>query len=581
MPATVKTVAVVSQGLVSAYGDGVACCADGLLSGTTCLTRAGDFFAPPLREMPVGRVEGIEGAEGRLGRLLDILFAHPPKLPRDARVYVATTVGEIDFLETDIRAGKREARPVYEIRSLAGRIAERLGLPATAGVLFSAACASSTAAVAMAASAIQRGEVDCICVVGCDTLSEFTLSGFATLMALDPAGARPFDAARKGVSLGEAATYTVLMSEERALKEGCAILGYVLGWGLTCDANHLTGPSRDGLPLAEAVEQALHMANVSTDELVAVCAHGTGTSYNDQMELLAFQRVMQSSKVPLFSVKGGTGHTLGAAGLVEMLLSLEFLKRAQIPGTVGLSVIPPDAEGWVSQASQPLTKQGVMLTTNSGFGGVNVALIVGRDGARPSSSTLIEGRAPSCPGNAQPMEGHALPGHRSLGVGGSCPSGVSNFNPPKNFSRFSIQAQKATHTVFEQLHAKGLFLDSDRILRWSKEGAPAARVGLVVWQPEGSAKMNRAYFEDYVATGSVLGRGQLFAATLPTAVASEVAIALRFTGPLLYVAESEGTARAAHMVARDVLQDGLAEAMVVLAVHEDDVQVAFMKEGGL
>ncbi len=568
MPATVKTVAVVSQSLVSAYGDGVACCADGLLAGVSRLTRAGDSFSPPLREMPVGRVEGIEGAEGRLGRLLDRLFAHPPKLPRDARVYVATTVGEIDFLETDLRAGQCVARPEYEIRSLAGRVAERLGLPATAGVLFSAACASSTAAVAMAASSIQRGEAECICVVGCDTLSEFTLSGFATLMALDPAGARPFDVSRKGVSLGEAATYTVLMSEERALQDGCAILGYVLGWGLTCDANHLTGPSRDGLPLAEAVEQALHMAAVSTDELVAVCAHGTGTSYNDQMELLAFQHVISSSKIPLFSVKGGTGHTLGAAGLVEMLLSLEFLKRAQIPGTVGLSAIPPEAEGWVSQASQPLTRQGVMVTTNSGFGGVNVALLVG---LKPSNKTRPVEQAKRAP---QIVE-------HDYRIPTSELTDKPLFVTPKHFARFSPDAQRASLAVASLLSKEGLLLDEDRLLRWDRQERPQACVGLVVWLPEGSAKMNRTYFEDYVATGSILGRGQLFAATLPTAVASEVAIALRFTGPLLYVAESEGTVRPALKVARDVLQDGLAEAMVVLAIHENEVHVAFMKEGGL
>jgi 3-oxoacyl-[acyl-carrier-protein] synthase II len=503
-----------------------------------------------------------------LGRLLDRLFAHPPKLPRDARVYVATTVGEIDFLETDLRAGQCVARPEYEIRSLAGRVAERLGLPATAGVLFSAACASSTAAVAMAASSIQRGEAECICVVGCDTLSEFTLSGFATLMALDPAGARPFDVSRKGVSLGEAATYTVLMSEERALQDGCAILGYVLGWGLTCDANHLTGPSRDGLPLAEAVEQALHMAAVSTDELVAVCAHGTGTSYNDQMELLAFQHVISSSKIPLFSVKGGTGHTLGAAGLVEMLLSLEFLKRAQIPGTVGLSAIPPEAEGWVSQASQPLTRQGVMVTTNSGFGGVNVALLVG---LKPSNKTRPVEQAKRAP---QIVE-------HDYRIPTSELTDKPLFVTPKHFARFSPDAQRASLAVASLLSKEGLLLDEDRLLRWDRQERPQACVGLVVWLPEGSAKMNRTYFEDYVATGSILGRGQLFAATLPTAVASEVAIALRFTGPLLYVAESEGTVRPALKVARDVLQDGLAEAMVVLAIHENEVHVVFMKEGGL
>jgi len=566
MPATVKTVAIVDQGLVSAYGDGISCCADGLLAGVSRLSRAGEAFSPPLREFPVGRVSGVEGGTGRLTRLLDRLFVKPPALSADTQVFVSTTVGEIDFLEADVRAGQQQERPEYQISSLAGRVAERLGLPASSGVLFSAACASSTVAVAMAASAIQQGKSECICVVGCDALSEFTLSGFATLMALDPAGARPFDAARKGVALGEAAAYTVLMSSERAVKEGFVIQGTVTGWGMTCDANHLTGPSRDGIPLAEAVEQALQRSQCSPAELVAICAHGTGTSYNDQMELLAFNHVLKSSRKPLFSVKGGMGHTLGAAGLVELLLSLEFLKRGVIPGTVGLSKVSPEAEGWASASSQDVESKGVILTTNSGFGGVNVALIVGRDGARPSRSTL--------------MEGHPPPGHRSLGVGGSWPSCLPNFIPPKNFNRFSIQAQKATHAIFEQFSSKGLFLDGDRILRWSKEGLPAARVGLLVWDRDGSLNANEAYFADYVKSGCVLGRGQLFAATLPTAVASEVAIALCLKGPMLYVADRDGTDRTAREVACRCLADGLAEEMILLNVGVE-TEMIFMKEGGI
>jgi hypothetical protein len=580
MPAAVKTVAIVDQGLVSAYGDGVSCCADGLLAGVSRLSRAGEAFSPPLREFPVGRVSGVEGGTGRLGRLLDRLFVKPPALPAGARVYVATTVGEIDFVEADIRAGKKLNRPECQISSLAGRVAERLGLPAASGVLFSAACASSTAAVAMAASAIQQGEADCICVVGCDALSEFTLSGFATLMALDPAGAHPFDVARKGVALGEAAAYTVLMSSEQAVKEGFVIQGTVTGWGMTCDANHLTGPSRDGIPLADAVEEALVLSGQSAENVVAVCAHGTGTAYNDLMEILAFQRALKHNPRPLFSVKGGMGHTLGAAGLVELLLSLEFLKRGVIPGTVGLSKVSPEADGWASASSQDIESKGVILTTNSGFGGVNVALIVGRDGARPSRSTLMEGHAPSWPGTDQPMEGHPPPGHRSLGAGGSWPSGLPNFVPPKNFTRFSIQAQKATHAIFEQFSSKRLFLDGDRILRWSKEGLPAARVGLLVWDRDGSLNANEAYFADYVKSGCVLGRGQLFAATLPTAVASEVAIALCLKGPVLYVADRDGTDRTAREVACRCLADGMAEEMILLNVGVE-TEVIFMKEGGI
>jgi hypothetical protein len=209
-----------------------------------------------------------------------------------------------------------------------------------------------------------------------------------------------------------------------------------------------------------------------------------------------------------------------------------------------------------------------MVTTNSGFGGVNVALLVG---LKPSNKTRPVEQAKRAP---QIVE-------HDYRIPTSELTDKPLFVTPKHFARFSPDAQRASLAVASLLSKEGLLLDEDRLLRWDRQERPQACVGLVVWLPEGSAKMNRTYFEDYVATGSILGRGQLFAATLPTAVASEVAIALRFTGPLLYVAESEGTVRPALKVARDVLQDGLAEAMVVLAIHENEVHVAFMKEGGL
>ena len=565
MPSAVTTVAVVEQGLISAYGDGVACCADGLLAGRSALARAGDALSLPLREIPVGRVLGLGSGSGRLMRLLVRLFGAGFRLPSEAVIYAATTVGEIDALEAEVRAGKTENPEVGRVSMLGARVAELLGCPATIGVTFSAACASSTAAVAMAASAIRRGEVSCALVVGCDCISEFTLSGFAALMALDARGARPFDADRKGVSLGEAAAYTLLMSGERAMQEGRAVHGYIHGWGMTCDANHLTGPSRDGIPLADAIEQALAGSGMTADDVDAICAHGTGTLYNDQMEMLAFQRVMKPRKTSLFSVKGGMGHTLGAAGLAEMLLSLEFLKRARIPATVGMTVASPEVEGWASTGPQAIPQDGVMLTTNSGFGGVNAALVVGlvnrvSDGSggydRAQGHKDARTQAPT-----RVVDGHAA------------------FIPPKHFARFSADAQRAVIALAERLPNEGLFLDAERSLRWNMEGSPVARVGLLVWNREGSLKVNRDYFTDYVTSGSVLGRGQLFAATLPTSVASEVAIAFRFLGPLMYVADQAGTDTAARHVAVRCIADGLAEVMILLDVGEADVKIVFMKEG--
>jgi 3-oxoacyl-[acyl-carrier-protein] synthase II len=527
------------------------------------------MFPAPLREMPVGVVSGLGCGKGRLMRLLERLLSMGHAIPVDAVIYAATTVGEIDCLETAVQAGQTEDARECRVSTLGSRVATLLKRPTGEALTFSAACASSTAAVAMAASAIRRGEVTCALVVGCDSISEFTLSGFATLMALDVRGARPFDAERKGVSLGEAAAYVVLMSEKRAMLDGREVQGYVHGWGMTCDANHLTGPSRDGIPLADAIEQALVSSGLTTAAVDAICAHGTGTLFNDQMEMLAFHRVMRHRKVPLFSVKGGMGHTLGAAGLAEMLLSLEFLKRATIPTTVGMNVVSLEAAGWASTGSQAISKDGVILTTNSGFGGINVTLLVGRNRMRSSSVATVEGHAPSWYRATPVMESQAL----------SWPRVTHAFVPPKHFARFSAEAQRASLALSERLAKEGLFLDAERLLRWNTKDTPLARVGLLVWNREGSLKMNRAYFTDYVSSGSVLGRGQLFAATLPTSVASEVAIALRLMGPLMYVADQEGSDVGARQVAKQCIADGLADAMILLDVSEAEITIVFMKEG--
>ena len=566
MPSAVTAVIVVDQGLVSAYGDGVVCCADGLIAGRSVLVKAGDLFPAPLREMPVGSIPGLGTGKGRLLRLLERLFSHAQLIPADATIYAATTVGEIDVLEAAVREGKTEDADESRVSTLGARVASLLNRSPVTGLTFSAACASSTAAVAMAASAIRRGEISCALVVGCDTISEFTLSGFSALMALDACGARPFDVYRKGVSLGEAAAYVVLMSEERAAQEGRAVQGIVHGWGMTCDANHLTGPSRDGIPLADAIEQALSLSGLTADDVDAICAHGTGTLYNDQMEMLAFQRAMKQRKVPLFSVKGGMGHTLGAAGLAEMLLSLEFLKRATIPATVGLTATSPEADGWASAGPQVIPEDGVMMTTNSGFGGVNVTLIVGLT----ATSTRVSGARIEGQRNLRTKEQRT-----------ACNEVVKQiaFVPPKHFARFSSDAQRASLALAEKLSNEGLFLDANRLLRWNMEGSPLARVGLLVWNREGSLKVNRAYFTDYVTTGSVLGRGQLFAATLPTSVASEVAIAFRLIGPIMYVADKDGSDVGARHVAEQCIADGLADAMILLDVGEAEVKSVFVKEG--
>lgn len=544
-----EPVCIVAQELLSAYGRGVARCAAGLLDGRSALRPAAGPGRPasaaaqfagtlPADELPVA------GA-GRFAALLRAGIAGMD-VPADAAIYLATTAGAVDELEAAVLAGAKFTgqggfSQLHELAAAAFGVApERIQV-------VSSACASSTAALALAAGSIRRGEAECALVVGADVVSEFVLAGFAALMATDPSGAHPFDVDRRGVALGEAFAAALLMRSDRAAREGRPCLGAVSGWNLTCDANHLTGPSRDGAPLAEAIRGALAMAGAAPAGVAALCAHGTGTVYNDQMEMLAFRRVFGEQPRPMFSVKGGMGHVLGAAGLAEVLLALEFLRRGRIPPTVGLRRAADDAAGWVSSESRPVASTGVAISTNSGFGGTNAAVALAL--APRSRSVSAAGAVPQKLGSARVATADAA----------ATPEEAASL--PRNFSRFAPDVRQAYFAVRRVLAAAGL-------------AAAAGRIGLIACDRAGSERANRAYFADYVNSGRTLARGQMFAYTLPTAVAAECAIACRLTGPLLSVADADGSPRAAERAARGLLADGLCDAVVLLSTDSAGTRAA-------
>lgn len=566
MPARLNAVVLVAQGMTSAYGSGVACCAEGLLAGKRALRPAGNRW-PALAALPVGAIPTAESPASPLLALVQAMLADAGPIPADAALYLATTVGEISGLETEVLTGAAPGEASL-ISRFPQPVAAALGLSGGPVLTVSSACTSSSAALALAASAIRRGEQSCALVVGCDLISEFVLSGFAALMALDPDGARPFDAGRRGVTLGSAAAFALLMSRERAEREQRTSLGVIGGWGMTCDANHLTGPSRDGVPLADAVRQALQMAACDADRVAAICAHGTGTVYNDQMEMLAFRNVFGEQARPTFSVKGGMGHTLGAAGLAGVLLSLEFLRRGRLPPSAGLRQASPDAQGWATLAPCPVSPAAAVLATGSGFGGVNAALVLA---LTPFPQTETEWT------REQEL--------RVAGTG-ACASlaaaeiAAADGRPlPRNFGRFSAESRLAFHAIAQALAEAGIPPDGNGRLRTGEKNG-AARIGVVAHDRPGSEAANRAYFTDYVASGRVLGRGQLFTCTLPTSVAAECAIALHLTGPLLYVAEPEGGDAGARQAARGLLADDLADAVVLLSVTDGAAQASILTPGG-
>ena len=245
----------------------------------------------------------------------------------------------------------------------------------------SASCASSTIAVGQGAAMIAAGRADAVMICCLDLVTEFVFSGFSCLGALSPTPCRPFDLNRSGLTLGEGAAGLLLMSAERARREHRARLGTILGWGAANDAGHITAPAKNACGLIRAIHLALKMSARKARDIAAICAHGTGTVYNDLMELKAFNQVFGDHKIPVYSVKGAIGHTLGAAGGIEVALSLQTLSNQVVPPTVGFDTPEKGAQGSVS--SKPANISGdCLLTTNSGFGGINAAIIL-KKGQKP------------------------------------------------------------------------------------------------------------------------------------------------------------------------------------------------------
>ena len=370
---------IVQSDMITSYGRGTDSCWKGLHSGSSGIRKLGRFRTNSLHSGYASTVGGLtyhEDASLVEQMLIGLFDGKYRPIPDDASLILATTKGEIHLLEKELLdgssvvSGSNPQRLLEKVSVMSGAMGK--------GMVSSAACASSSAGLALASSMVQAGRSDCVLTVACDAVTEFVFSGFSSLMALDSVPARPFDKDRGGLTVGEGAAYALVMSEERAAREGYEIEGEVKGWGLSDDANHMTGPSRESEGLILAIKKAMKAADTGISDIALISAHGTGTIYNDAMEMKGFSAVFGGKQIPVYSVKGGVGHTMGAAGLIETLIALRSLKEGKALPTVNL-VVPDDcAEGWVSRESRPICSECSALLTNAGFGGINAALVLSR-----------------------------------------------------------------------------------------------------------------------------------------------------------------------------------------------------------
>ena len=369
------TAAIVDYDCLTPYGLGSEDLWAGLSAGRTAVGTCDRFRTDAFTSHLAGMVPDLRPGErdSLVMQLLVRLFGvREEPFPPDTYLIVGTTTGEIDLLEDAVANGVGGVERSV-VGALGTKVARAAGLT-RAGEVVSAACASSTAGLARALSLIRSGEEDCILVAAADCVSEFVFSGFSSLGALDRDPARPFDAQRRGMNIGEGAAYVLLASEKRAREMGVGVRAVLRGAGMAGDADHMTGPDRDGKGLARAVSNALRSAGRASDAVGCIAAHGTGTALSDAMEMAAFKTVFENPR-PVFSVKGGTGHTMGSTGLIQCAAALRAVRERSAPPTVGLRNVSDEARGWAAPVPQRVETP-CALVTNSGFGGINVAVVL-------------------------------------------------------------------------------------------------------------------------------------------------------------------------------------------------------------
>ena len=278
---------------------------------------------------------------------------------------ISSTKGNISLLETEIYSKDLQTR--ISLNTSAKLVAEYFNFT-NQPIVISNACISGLLAILTAMRLIQSGQYENVVVAGADVISKFVLSGFQSFQAISATPCKPFDAARDGINLGEGAA-TVILSSNKKNSQGIK----VTGGSISNDANHISGPSRTGEELHLAIVKAMKDANLSSADIDLISAHGTATIYNDEMEAKAITLAGLQS-VPVNSLKGYYGHTLGAAGIIESIISMQSLKEDTIIPTMGFQNMGVTQPVNICTSLYQSTLQNC-LKTASGFGGCNAAMI--------------------------------------------------------------------------------------------------------------------------------------------------------------------------------------------------------------
>ncbi|MCW3070988.1 MAG: beta-ketoacyl synthase [Bacteroidetes bacterium] len=284
---------------------------------------------------------------------------------------LSSTKGNIDLLDPEHK-GKFDKKRLF-LWETGNVITEHFDNPNKA-LIVSNACISGVLAIILGKRLLEENNYDTIIVSGGDIMTHFVVSGFQSFKAVSNEVCKPYDAARDGISLGEACG-TVVLTNDRSKIKGTAIT--VKGGSSSNDANHISGPSRTGDGLLLAIEKTLKEANMDASQVAYISGHGTATLYNDEMEAQAITTA-KLQDVPMNSLKSYFGHTLGAAGIVESIVGIQSMRSNTLIGTYNYSQPGVTMPVNIIKETTGSTVDNC-LKTAAGFGGCNAAVLFAKE----------------------------------------------------------------------------------------------------------------------------------------------------------------------------------------------------------
>jgi len=404
-----KRVVVTGMGVISPIGTGLNKFWEALISGASGVDRITQFDASDYKVQIAGEVKDfnvgdyIDKKEARrMDRFVQFAVAASKMAIDDAGldlnnedserigVVIGSGIGGIStvFEQSKILLERGPGRvspltvPMKIINMASGQVAMAFGFKGFNSSVVTA-CASSNNAIGDSFRLLKNGELDVIVTGGTEAaIVPISIAGFSAMKALstyndEPQKAsRPFDAKRDGFVMGEGAGILVLETLEHAKARGAKIYAEIVGYGVTCDAYHITAPDPEGLGAAKAMKKAMDEAGLTPEDISYINAHGTSTPLNDKLETLAIKKVFgkRAYDIPISSIKSMIGHLLGAAGGVEAVASVLTVFHGIIPPTINYE--NPDPECDLDYVPNKARKSQInaVLSNNLGFGGHNVTI---------------------------------------------------------------------------------------------------------------------------------------------------------------------------------------------------------------